>query len=107
MRIHLEPHSPPRVGKSKTAERTPCAPARVVQIERTTLEPFRPSRPIQSNCGLCGWRLLFVRQRSHPDYLAIGRADLTTGLLILEIAQPAPLTQAIASALFPNCLETI
>jgi len=31
------------VGKSKTAERTPCAPARVVQIERTTLEPFRPS----------------------------------------------------------------
>jgi hypothetical protein len=24
-------------------ERTPCAPARVVQIERTTLEPFRPS----------------------------------------------------------------
>jgi hypothetical protein len=31
------------VGKSKSAERTPCAPARVVQIERTTLEPFRPS----------------------------------------------------------------
>jgi len=30
-------------GKIKNGERTPCAPARVVQIERTTLEPFRPS----------------------------------------------------------------